>query len=86
MFSVQCEPLSMAKKRGRPPVGLEMTSIRIEKDTSDLAAKAGRIFGETRVAYVTRIVRERAEADILEDARRTLAKKPKGKGKGMEGD
>ena len=80
MISAVREPRTMAKKQGRPNSGLEMTSIRIEKETSDLAAKAGRIFGETRVAYVTRIVRERAEADILEDAKKTISRKAGGKG------
>lgn len=61
------------KRRGRPPKGVETSSIKIESDVRDLARQAGWLRGETIVEYISRTVREVAEAEILADAHKKVA-------------
>ena len=73
MLAVLANDRTMAKKPpGRPKKNPEMTGIRIDKRSNDLAREACGIYGESIVMYVSRVVRERAEADILENARRRV--------------
>lgn len=67
-------PMSTPDKprMGRPKKNPDMATIRIEAEVNELAKQASGIFAESVVAYVTRIVREKAEQDILENAREVL--------------
>ena len=79
---VESRPMA---KRGRPKSTeppAAFSNVRISKRANELAREAGGITGEGIAAYVDRIVIERADADILENARRRVqeadAKQPKG--------
>ena len=85
MFVPLAEPRPMAKA-GRPKKDQpEMTMVRISKETNKLAREAGAHFDEGIAAYVDRVVKERAIADLNEIARkRTDETEAKKKGKGGE--
>lgn len=77
-------PRNMAKAKGRPKNSTpppEVTMVRISKEANQLAREAGAAFGEGIAAYVDRVVREKATADLLEIARKRAAEAEK-KGKG----
>lgn len=87
MISALAELRPMAK-RGRPKSTeppMAFSNVRISKATNELAREAGAITGEGIAAYVDRIVMERAEADILENARRRV-KEAENKAKKQLGD
>jgi uncharacterized protein (DUF1778 family) len=67
---------------GRPKKDIEAVSMRLEEDAYELARQAAAIFGESIVVYASRVIRERADADLLESARRRIkeAEKPSPKG------
>ena len=52
--------------------------MRLEMDAYELARQAAAIFGESIVVYASRVVRERANAYLLESARKRIrdAEKP----------
>jgi uncharacterized protein (DUF1778 family) len=62
---------------GRPKKDVEAVSMRIEEDAYELARQAAAIFKESIVVYASRIVRERAQADLLEDAKRRILESEK---------
>ena len=63
----------MAKKMGRPKERVvSMASIKIEQDAYDEAREAAGITKESAVAYISRVVRERAKADKLENAHKLV--------------
>jgi uncharacterized protein (DUF1778 family) len=57
---------------GRPKKDIEAVSMRLEEDAYELARQAAAIFGESIVVYASRIIRERANADLLESARKRI--------------
>ena len=67
---------------GRPKKSVEAMSTRLEEDAYELARQASAIFGESITVYASRVVRERANADLLESARKRIkeADKPGKKG------
>ena len=74
MFVPLAEPRPMAKA-GRPKKDQpEMTMVRISKETNRLAREAGAHFDEGIAAYVDRVVRERAIADLDQIAKKRLKK------------
>lgn len=70
---------------GRPKKDIDAASMRLEKDAYELARQAAAIFGESIVTYASRIVRERAQADLLEDAKRRIKEADKAASKTKEG-
>jgi hypothetical protein len=57
---------------GRPKKEIDATSMRLETDAYELARQAAAIFQESIVVYASRIVRQHAQADLLEDAIRRV--------------
>jgi len=70
---------------GRPKKDVDAVSMRLEEDAYELARQAAAIFKESIVVYASRIVRERAAADLLEDARRRIAATEKPAKEGRKG-
>lgn len=62
----------------------DIATIRVEAYVNDLIREAAAITRESVVAYSTRVLRERAEADILTNAKRRIQELEKGMG--GEGD
>jgi uncharacterized protein (DUF1778 family) len=60
------------RSMGRPKKDIEAVSMRLEEDAYELARQAAAIFKESIVVYASRIVRERAQADLLADAKRRI--------------
>jgi uncharacterized protein (DUF1778 family) len=75
------EPRSM----GRPRKDVEAVSMRLEEDAYELARQAAAIHKESIVAYASRVVRERAQADLLEDAKRRIKESEKSSKEGRKG-
>jgi uncharacterized protein (DUF1778 family) len=63
---------------GRPKKDIEAVSMRLETDAYELARQAAAIFGESIVVYASRVIRERADADLLEAARRRIKESERG--------
>lgn len=78
-----CDRPMAKQKPGRPRKDVEMSTIRVESDVNELVREAAAIARESMVAYTTRVLREKAEADILANAERRIAelkgKTPKSK-------
>jgi uncharacterized protein (DUF1778 family) len=68
---------SESSSMGRPKKDIEAVSMRLEEDAYELARQAAAIFKESIVVYASRIVRERAQADLLEDAKRRILESEK---------
>ena len=84
MHHAVIEPRPMAKA-GRPPKPDKpmTTNVRISKEVNDLARKAGVFTGEGIAAYVERVVRAQATADLDRHTKNWQESEAK-KGKGGE--
>lgn len=86
---VESQPMAKAGRPKRTDVPVAMTGIKIEREVNELLRKGAAIRGETIVGYANRIMREYAEADILEDAKLSIQKAEeaaKKKGKPLGGE